>query len=137
MEDLKYILSEQPHTFSDGLLLYRIMAVKDFSNVTAGDYGGYVAGGYNLSQFGDCWVYDDAKVYDSAHVSGNARISGKAQIFGNSRVTDFAIVTGLALVYGSAIIAGNAQIYGTAQIGGKQFYDNGTIFKGRIKSHVK
>lgn len=131
MESVKYILSEQPQTLPDGLVLYRIIAMKNFIGVKIGDVGGYVAGSHSLTQLGDCWIFDNAKVYDSAQVSGHARVSGKARIYGNAKVTDCAIVTGLSLVYGSAIIAGNAQIYGTAQIGGKRVYTTGSIFRGR------
>jgi hypothetical protein len=36
--------------------LYRIKAVRDFSDVKKGDIGGYVESEDNLSHEGDCWV---------------------------------------------------------------------------------
>ena len=46
----------------DGITLYRIRAIKSFSNVKAGDFGGWVEKEENLSQMGDAWVYSNAKV---------------------------------------------------------------------------
>ncbi len=40
----------------------RIMACKDFGDVKKGDIGGFVLYINNLSQEGDCWIYDDAIV---------------------------------------------------------------------------
>ena len=45
---------------SDKEGLYRIKAVKDFSNVKKGDIGGYIEGEKNLSHDGNCWIYDNA-----------------------------------------------------------------------------
>ena len=61
--------------------LYRIRALKDFADIKAGDFGGYIEKESNLSQDGIAWVYGNARVYgyaqvcDSAHVCGDARIS--------------------------------------------------------------
>ena len=52
----------------DGITLYRIRAIKSFSNVNEGDLGGWIEKEDNLSQIGNAWVYDNAKAY------GNARI---------------------------------------------------------------
>lgn len=57
-----------------GKTLYRIKALKSFSNVTKGDLGGYVQSDKNLSQIGNCWIYGNAKVFGKAVISGNARI---------------------------------------------------------------
>lgn len=66
--------------------LYRIKALRDFGNVKAGDIGGWVESYNNLSQEGNCWIYDDAKVYDKATVSDNAGIHSYAEIFGFAKV---------------------------------------------------
>jgi len=63
----KYKLTEEFIDFC-GRKLYRIQALKDFSNVKAGDLDGYIEKESNLSQEGDCWAYGDAKVYDNASV---------------------------------------------------------------------
>ena len=66
--------------------LYGIRALRDFSDVKAGDFGGYIRKEDNLSHEGNCWVYDDAYVFGSAVVCGNAAISENSWISGTSRV---------------------------------------------------
>lgn len=44
-------------------MLYRIQALKKFAIVKAGDKGGFIEKESNLSQDGNCWIYDNAKVY--------------------------------------------------------------------------
>ena len=69
-----------------GIKLYQIEALKDFSDVSKGDNGGWVEKENNLSQddncwvSGDAWVSDDARVYGDAWVSGDARVSGDAWV---------------------------------------------------------
>ena len=78
--------------------LYRIRALKNFGTVKAGDIGGYIEKEENLSQKGNCWVYDNAKV------RGNARVYGNALVYKNARV------------YGDAYVSGNAHICDNAKI---------------------
>ena len=66
--------------------LYRIRALRDFSNVKAGDLGGYIESEENLSQDGLCWVSEDARVCGNAWVCDNARVCGNAQVYGNAQV---------------------------------------------------
>ena len=42
--------------------LYRIKALKDFSDVKTGEIGGFVESENNLSQEVSCWIYGDAIV---------------------------------------------------------------------------
>ena len=111
-----------------GFTLYRIRALKDFSNVNSGDLGGYICDYENLSQYGDAWVscnawvsgdarvYDDAWVSGNALVSGNARVSGNAWVYGNALVSGNAWVYGDARVYGDALVSGDAKVYGQISI---------------------
>ena len=55
-----------------GKKLFRIKALISFSNVNAGEIGGYIEKEANLSQSGDAWVYGNAEVFGHARVSGNA-----------------------------------------------------------------
>ena len=57
---------------------YNLKALKDFRDISKGDVGGCVKGYHNLSQSGDCWVYDYAIVSDNARVSENAIVKNKA-----------------------------------------------------------
>ena len=85
--------------------LFRIKALKDFNDVKNGDIGGYVEGEKNLSQLGDCWIYDNAKVYDNAVVIGNAIVCDNARIRGHSVVQHDAVVRGNAQIWGDAMIS--------------------------------
>ena len=67
----KYKLTKENISYC-GKTLYRIEALKDFANVKKGDKGGYIKKENNLSQEGNCWIYDNAKVYENAKVCGNA-----------------------------------------------------------------
>ena len=74
----KFELTEEFIINNSGIKLYRIKALKDFSDVKKGDFGGYVQQESNLSQFGNAWVYGDARVY------GNAKVCGYAKVFENA-----------------------------------------------------
>ena len=71
--------------------LFRIVALKDFRDVKAGDKGGWVEKEENLSQDGNCWVGDfaevtgDGRVTEDARVGGVADVGGKVAICGNYR----------------------------------------------------
>ena len=82
---MKYKLTDETMEYY-GRTLHRIQALKDFRDVKAGDLGGYIESERNLSQYGNCWVYDEAKVFDEAEVFGDCWVSGYAQVYGNARV---------------------------------------------------
>ena len=83
----KYKLTAETCEY-EGCVLHRIVALKDFSSVKAGDKGGWIEKEENLSQDGCCWVYGDARVYGDAIVYGNARVYGNAEVYGNAKVTN-------------------------------------------------
>ncbi len=119
----------------NGITLYRIEALKYFSDVKEGDKGGFVESEYNLSQYDDCWIYNDAMVYDNAKVYDNARIFNNARIFMNANVYDNASVFGDAKLYGysricdSAMVGGNTDVYDNAMVYDKaKVYGNAQIF---------
>ena len=141
VERKKYDLTDEMITINEEdhiLYLYRVIALKDFGDIKAGDLGGYIESVNNLSQNGNCWVYDNSKVYQNAivkgdakirdaamvfgtaHVDGNSTVCGESRVFGNAtlrcgivgkdaNVCDDAIVNGI--VTGNATVAGNACIY--------------------------
>ena len=110
-------------TEQEGSML-RIIALKDFADVREGDRGGRIDKEENLSQEGNCWIYDDAYVFEDAFVFGNAKIfdnaqiSGDARVSGNAQVCEDAEVCGRALVYENARILGHARVWGGARISG-------------------
>ena len=75
----KYELTSETKT-TNGVVLYRIKALKDFSNVKKGDWGGLIAKVSNLSQDGDARVYDNARVYGDARVYVDARINKRIHL---------------------------------------------------------
>ena len=68
----------------DGTILHRIKALKDFSDVKAGDLGGWIEKEDNLSQSGDARIGGDARVYGNAVVFGNARVDENEVVFGQA-----------------------------------------------------
>ena len=130
----KYKLTDETINVN-GKTLYRIKSLKDFGNVKKGDKGGFVEKEENLSQSGDCWVYDNAKVYNNAkvfdyadiygnaEVFGNAIVSGNARVYGNAKVYHYAMVYDNAEVCDNAIISGNAEVYHYAAV-----YGNARVF---------
>ena len=136
----KYIiLGDETYDFY-GNFLYRIQAVKDFSDVKAGDKGGWVSGYHNLSQEGNCWVYDEAKVYNNARVYENAvilnnvcisdysQVYGYAMIFDNAYVCEYANIFDKAKVFEDTFISGSATIYGETEVfDNVHVYDNAEI----------
>ena len=147
----KYKLAEETINVGDKTL-YRIEALKDFSDVKKGDKGGYIEKEENLSQNGNCWVYDDAvvygtarvydnakvydyaKVYHNAVVYGNAEVFNNAQVFGNAKVYDYAKVCYYAKVcdnaqvYCNALVIDNARVYSNAKVyGNAEVYGNAVV----------
>ena len=107
---MKYKILKEHMTVLDGVKMYRIQALKDFSDVKKGDVGGIVESERNLSQNGDCWIYDSARVY------GSARVFEDAQIFDVCKIYDDARVFGSAKIYGSTRVFEDAQISGSAKV---------------------
>jgi len=123
----KYTLTNETFKF-EGHLLHRIQAVANFGDVKAGDLGGWIESQVNLSQYGDCWVYNEAKVYGHAVVSGNARVSGDAQVYENARVHGEAYVCDCSEVFGNACVAEYARVYNNAKVFGYALiYDNAQV----------
>ena len=112
---MKYRLTDETKVVS-GHTLHRIEALKDFADVHKGDKGGFVEGEHNLSQSGNCWVYDNACVYDRAYVCGSAYVYDSAKVYGSANVYVSAKVCGSAKVYGSAYVYDSAYVCGSANI---------------------
>ena len=149
----KYELVKSESIVYNGKTLYRIRALRDFITVSGrtikkGDLGGYVESEDNLSQEGNCWIFDNAKVYgnakvfddaivnDSACIFDSAVVCGAAEIYNFAEISDNAIVCGgamvsqRAIVFNEAKVFGNAWLYGTAKIGDKLSLNKGEyIFK--------
>ena len=112
--------------------LYRLQAIRDFSDVKRGNLGGYVSSYCNLSHKGDCWIYDEvlvtknAKVSENAKIFGNAHIDDNARVYGDVIIYQHAYIFNNAKVYGNAVISGNAQIFENAQVYGDAIISGNT-----------
>ena len=114
----------------DEKTLHRIKALKDFGNVKKGDFGGFVENESNLSQEGDCWifdnaiccgnaiVYENAMVCENAMVHENASIRGSAKVYGNTIIRGNTIIGDNSRIYGDVVIYGNSKILGRSRIFG-------------------
>ena len=91
METKKYKLTEETINVN-GFILHRIEALKDFSDVKKGDKGGFVEKERNLSQYYDCWIYENAMVYSNARICGDAVVCGSAEVHGSARICGDAVV---------------------------------------------
>lgn len=124
-----------------GKTLYRIRALKDFSNVKKGDLGGYVESEENLSHDGDCWiygygkVYEYARVYEDASISMHALIRGYSSVYGTAMVKDHSNVFGNAKIHDNAIVSGNSLIYDSADIYEDAFVSGDCIINRNAKIH--
>ena len=129
----KYKLTDETIEVN-GKTLYRIKALKDFSNVKKGDRGGFIEKEENLSHLGDAWVYDDAKVFDNAEIFEDAVVRGMAQIYDYAKILECTIISGHAQIYGRSHVLGHARVYDMVQIYGDsivgnyaKIYDEATI----------
>lgn len=87
----KYELTDEIKVI-DGHTLYRIKALRDFSDVKKGDLGGFVETEHNLATVHFCWIYDDSCVYQLAKIIGNAQLRGDAKVKGKVRIGNQAII---------------------------------------------
>lgn len=121
--------------------VYRIKALKDFSDVKKGDLGGWIESERNLSHDGDCWIYDNAACFDSASITQNATMYDNsiayhhAQVFGQATIKDDAVVRNNALVTNNATIKENAVIgdgfiTGYVTVSGNSYVSNDTKISG-------
>ena len=63
-----------------GRTLYRIEALKDFSDVKKGDKGGFIEKEVNLDFTDDSWIYDNSIVRNNSKICDNSKIRHKANI---------------------------------------------------------
>ena len=78
--DKKYEIVKGNNKLFNGIEYFRIRALKDFYDVRKGDFGGYIESEDNLSQEGNCWIYDDSEVFGTTHISGNTKVINKSKI---------------------------------------------------------
>jgi len=141
---MKYKLTDDTRVV-DGITLHRIECVEEFSasrfstlevcEIKVGDKGGWIEKEENLSQEGNCWVYNDAIVCQNAKVCDDAIVRDYAMIYDNAIISEkasignFAHVFENAKVYGKAMVFINARVYGNSNIyGNAQVYDDSSVY---------
>ena len=152
-----YELIKESKTIFEGIEIYRIRALKDFSDVRTGDIGGWVCSEDNLSQNGNCWIYDNAKCLDDARVYYNAKMYDNAimyddaimydnsrmfnntimynnsRIFNNAKMYDNAMMYNKTRMFSNAIMGDNAIMYDDAIIGDNaKMFDNSRMYDDAI-----
>jgi carbonic anhydrase/acetyltransferase-like protein (isoleucine patch superfamily) len=145
--DKKYELVKDQTIIIQDKTLYRIRALRSFSNVKEGEIGGYVQSESNLSHAGCCWIYDDAKVYDNAKVYNKARICGRSEIYDEAEIYHTALILGSVKVFHSArissyaIIQDNVQVFGYSCVfdyakisGNVKIFDHAQIYDSTLVS---
>lgn len=139
----KYLIStaKEDEIEIDGEICRRIIAKEDIVDrkgtvlVKKGQKGGYVAGRYNLSEDGTCWIYDDAVVRQDAEVRGNAQVSDKADIYGNATIGGSSQVSEQATVHGNVSAGGNVRISGSADVHGNVSLGGNVCVSGNADVH--
>lgn len=114
----------------DGVTVYRIVALKDFADVEAGDKGGYIESEKCLEQDGACWVYDEAVILGKSNLEQNARVYGKSVVKGNCYLTGDCLIFDDVVLDGSILVADNAKIYGNTVIKGRAIIGNDARIEG-------
>lgn len=130
----KYKLTDDTRKYW-GCTIYRIKALKDFGDVKKGDLGGWVESEDNLSQYGNCWVYDDAKVFDTSRVCDNAQMHNSSRLlkdssmYGDAKIFDNVWVSDTSYILGTAKVYKNSHIYGRAVITGDAIVNKSSDYK--------
>lgn len=110
MEDKKYELVPETVTKLYDKSMYRIRALKDFSDVKKGQYGGYVESEDNLSQTGSCWIYDNSIVGSGSRVIDNAVIKDSSRVICGSEVSDDAVIEKGSLIDESSVVSDQSRV---------------------------
>lgn len=142
-------ISSEEESSVVGIKLYRIQALKTFTKsggynpiIHVGELGGYVEAESNLSQEGNCWIFDDAKVkdggkvIDDAIVFDKAMVSNNAIIRGNSVVRDRCFVTNRSDIFDSTLVGDVTVSVQSSIHSGSFLYGEIEVHKSVISGHV-
>ena len=116
---------------------HRIRALRDIPavGVKMGDLGGFVESEKNLSQCGNCWIFDSAIAMDNAWVTGNAQMHGHSQMFDNAKLWDYSQMWDNSQMFGSSLMWDNSQMFDDSQMwgssrmsGNSKMFDNAKMW---------
>ena len=123
MKKYEILMDEENTIEYEGHILHRIKALKDFGDVEKGDLGGYVENKSNLSQYGNCWIYNDAKAMDNSRIYDDSIICGNSIMCDHSRIYDNSEMHGNSRMYNDSVMCGNSAMYGNSRM-----YDNSRMY---------
>ena len=137
------ILMDKKNTIEfEGRTLYRIRALRDFNDVKKGDLGGYVEAESNLSQEGDCWIYNNAKSMDNSRMYGNSRMYDDSKMYNSSamhedsEMYDNSEMFDNSEIYDSSIMHDNCRMYNDSEMYGDSELNNKAKLYGKLTSKV-
>ena len=118
-----------------GRTLYRIRALKNFANVKKGDLGGWVCNEYNLSQEGNCWIYDEAKCMEEARVTNDSKMYNYSEMYDYSELYNYSEMHDNSKMYDCAIMFDNSKMFDCAimfddskMFGNSEIHDDSKMF---------
>ena len=135
LEEKKYeILIDKEHTINYyGRILHRIRALKDFYGVKKGDVGGFVQTEDNLSQYGNCWIYDDAICMDNARVCNSAKMYNRSCMYNNSKMLDNSIMYDYSRMYDNTMMYDNSKMFDNSiMFDNSRMFDNSMVYDNSI-----
>ena len=136
MNNKKYeILMDEENTIEwKGHTLHRIKALIDFNDVRKGDIGGYVEKEKNLSQYGDCWIYNNAKAMDSSRLYDNSAMYDYSIMFDNSIMRDNSEMHDDSELHGNSAMYNNSMMFDNSSMhdssimyDSSEMHDNSTL----------
>ena len=144
MNNKKYeILMDEKNTIEwQGRLLHRIRALRDFGDVKKDDIGGYVEKEKNLSQCGNCWIYNNAKAMDNSLVHGNSKMFDESEIhkssimFDNSEMHDYSVMYNNSKMYDNSVMYDNSRMYCNSRMFYNSALNNEAELYGKLFSKV-
>ena len=141
MENKKYVLTNITMDFM-GRTLYRIKALKDFADIKAGELGGWVQTEDNLSQEGNCWIYDNGKCMDNARIYTNSIMCDNSLMYGNSmmfdysRMFDYSIMCDNSVMHDHSVMLDNSIMRGESVMNNNGFLKNKENLYGKLVTKV-
>ena len=115
MKNRKYELTDITMRY-EGRTLYRIRALKDFADVKKGKLGGWVQTEDNLSQKGNCWIYNNAKCMDNARMYDNSIMFDRSEMHDNTIMYDYSRMYGNSAMYGYSRMLDYTTMYGNSEM---------------------
>lgn len=131
---MKYIITKNTKTIGN-TILHQIKSLQSFSDVSAGDLGGWIESEANLSQNNEAWIYEDSCVYEHAYVYGNAKVSKCSYVYGHAHIYDDAMIVN-SKVYDNAQIFGDACIIKSEINGYVQVFDNTLLDSSQVHDYA-